>query len=60
MFTNYSRGEHPPFEKQAGDILDVVFRGIVSDAERRRLEGGSVASGYPTRAGAAGDVAPVE
>src|SRR4051812_15362885 len=40
MFTNYFRGEHPPFEKQAGDILDVVCRGILSDAERRRLEGG--------------------
>jgi AcrR family transcriptional regulator len=36
MFTNYFTGPRKPFEAQAQDILDVVFHGILSDAERRR------------------------
>jgi AcrR family transcriptional regulator len=36
MFTNYFAGRQQPFEAQAQDILDVVYRGILSDAERRR------------------------
>lgn len=36
MFTNYFTGQRKPFEAQAQDILDVVFHGILSDAERRR------------------------
>jgi AcrR family transcriptional regulator len=36
MFTNYFTGQRKPFEAQARDILDVVFHGILSDAERRR------------------------
>jgi AcrR family transcriptional regulator len=40
MFTNYFLGEQPCVEKQASDILDVVFHGILSDAERKK--GGSV------------------
>jgi len=35
MFTNYFTGQRKPFEAQAQDILDVVFHGILSDAERR-------------------------
>jgi len=36
MFTNYFAGQRKPFEAQAQDILDVVFNGILSDAERCR------------------------
>jgi AcrR family transcriptional regulator len=36
MFTNYFTGQHEPFEAQAQDILDVVFHGILTEAERRR------------------------
>lgn len=39
MFTNYSTGPAKPVAAQARDILDVVFRGILSDAERERLAG---------------------
>ena len=39
MFTNYFLGERPCVEKQAHDILDIVFHGILSDAERKK--GGS-------------------
>jgi AcrR family transcriptional regulator len=34
MFTNYFAGPRKPLAAQAEDILDVVFRGILSDAER--------------------------
>jgi AcrR family transcriptional regulator len=34
MFTNYFTGLRKSFEEQARDILDVVFHGILSDAER--------------------------
>jgi AcrR family transcriptional regulator len=36
MFTNYFAGPRKPLAAQAEDILDVVFRGILSDVERRR------------------------
>jgi AcrR family transcriptional regulator len=36
MFTNYFTGRQKSFEAQAREILDVVFHGILSDAERRR------------------------
>jgi AcrR family transcriptional regulator len=36
MFTNYFIGQQKPPEEQADEILDIVFRGILSDAERRR------------------------
>jgi AcrR family transcriptional regulator len=38
MFTNYFTGRHKPFEEQASIILDVVFHGILSDSERKRLK----------------------
>ena len=41
MFTNYFLGEQPCVETQAHDILDIVFHGILSDAERKK--DGSVA-----------------
>jgi AcrR family transcriptional regulator len=37
MFTNYFTGKRRPPEEQARQILDVVFHGILSDSERRRL-----------------------
>jgi AcrR family transcriptional regulator len=36
IFINYFTGQQKPPEAQAWDILDVVFRGILSDEERRR------------------------
>lgn len=39
MFTNYFAGPAKPVAEQARDILDVVFRGILSDEERERLAG---------------------
>jgi AcrR family transcriptional regulator len=36
MFTNYFTGAQKPFDVQAKEILDVVFHGILSDAERQR------------------------
>jgi AcrR family transcriptional regulator len=35
MFTNYFTGNCKPFDEQAREILDVVFNGILSDAERQ-------------------------
>jgi AcrR family transcriptional regulator len=37
MFTNYFTHERPSVEAQARDILDIVFHGILSDSERRRI-----------------------
>jgi AcrR family transcriptional regulator len=37
MFINYFTGQQKPPEEQAQEILDVVWGGILSDAERRRL-----------------------
>jgi AcrR family transcriptional regulator len=36
MFTNYFTGRDQSTEEQAGDILDIVFNGILSEAERQR------------------------
>jgi AcrR family transcriptional regulator len=36
MFTNYFTGTRKPPDFQARDIVDIVFNGILSDAERRR------------------------
>jgi hypothetical protein len=36
MFTNHFSGRHRPLADQAEDILDVVFHGILTPAERRR------------------------
>jgi AcrR family transcriptional regulator len=36
IFTNYFSGRQKAFEAQAHDILDVVFNGILTQAERRR------------------------
>src|SRR6185312_13872231 len=38
MFTNYFTGQSKSVEAQACDILDIVFRGIFSDSERRRRD----------------------
>lgn len=37
MFTNYFTGRHKPFEEQASNILDVVFHGLLTDTEKKRL-----------------------
>ncbi|MBY0525508.1 MAG: TetR/AcrR family transcriptional regulator [Gemmataceae bacterium] len=37
MFTNYFTGPRQAPEAQAREILDVVFRGILSDTERQRV-----------------------
>jgi hypothetical protein len=37
MFTNYFVGQQKSSEAQAQEILDVVFFGILSEEERRRL-----------------------
>jgi len=39
MFTNYFIGSSQSVEKQAQDILDIVFHGILSESERRRRAG---------------------
>ena len=36
MFTNYFTGPSKCPEAQARDILDVIFHGILTEAERRR------------------------
>lgn len=36
MFTNHVSGRKKAFEEQAADIMDIVFNGILSDAERGR------------------------
>jgi AcrR family transcriptional regulator len=38
MFTNYFAGRQKTFAQQAKEILDVVFHGILSDAERARRD----------------------
>ncbi len=37
MFTNHFAGRDKPFETQAQDILDVVFNGVLSDRERKKI-----------------------
>ena len=36
MFTNFFAGQKKPVEQQAQDILEIVFRGILTDRERER------------------------
>jgi AcrR family transcriptional regulator len=36
MFTNHFTGRHKPHVDQAQDILDIVFRGILTEAEQKR------------------------
>lgn len=36
MFTNYFSARTKPLDEQAADILDIVYHGLFSDAERRR------------------------
>jgi AcrR family transcriptional regulator len=36
MFTNYFAGQRKPSREQARDIMDIIYNGILSDAERRR------------------------
>ena len=38
MFTNFFAGQKKPVEQQAQDILDIVFRGILTESELSRLE----------------------
>jgi AcrR family transcriptional regulator len=40
MFTNHFAGQRRPLAEQAEDILDVVFHGILTPAERRRRRRG--------------------
>jgi AcrR family transcriptional regulator len=44
MFTNFFAGQVKPVEQQAQEILDIVFHGILTDAERGRLAAGETAS----------------
>src|SRR5262249_54975290 len=41
IFTNYFAGRSKPPEERAGEILDIVLFGILSEAERARLRAGS-------------------
>jgi AcrR family transcriptional regulator len=41
MFTNFFAGQKKPVEQQAQDILEIVFRGILTDQERARREAAS-------------------
>jgi AcrR family transcriptional regulator len=36
MFTNHVAGRNKPFDEQAQDIVNVLFHGILADAERKR------------------------
>ncbi|HEV3118627.1 MAG TPA: TetR/AcrR family transcriptional regulator [Gemmataceae bacterium] len=36
MFTNYFTGRQKPLDEQAQDILDIVFHGVFTEAERKR------------------------
>jgi AcrR family transcriptional regulator len=40
MFINYFTGQAKPSEEQAREIVDIVFRGILSDSERERRYAG--------------------
>ncbi len=44
MFINYFVGPTKSPEQQAGDILDIVFRGVLSESERRERDGASARS----------------
>jgi AcrR family transcriptional regulator len=43
MFTNYFAGQSKPVEQQARDILDVIFRGILTEREKARIADGTAA-----------------
>jgi AcrR family transcriptional regulator len=45
IFVNYFAGQPKPSEEQAGDILDVVFSGILTEEERGRREGAESVKG---------------
>ncbi|MFM7151934.1 MAG: TetR/AcrR family transcriptional regulator, partial [Gemmataceae bacterium] len=40
MFTNHFSGGTKPLEEQAGDILDIIYHGMLSDRERDRIAPG--------------------
>ncbi len=40
MFVNFFAGRRKPLDTQADQIIDIVFRGILTDEERARLTGG--------------------
>jgi AcrR family transcriptional regulator len=42
MLTNYFTGQRRSHENQTRDILDIVFNGIFSESERKRVSGGVV------------------
>ena len=44
VITNHFAGRRKPFGEQAADIIDVVFNGILTDGERRRLAAGAGAA----------------
>ncbi len=44
MFTNHMVGRRKPFEEQAASLMDIFFKGILSDSERASRSGG----GTPT------------
>jgi AcrR family transcriptional regulator len=49
MFINYFTGQTKPSDLQAQEIVDVVFRGILSESERRRRD--VTGCGFTTLAG---------
>jgi AcrR family transcriptional regulator len=64
MFTNYFAGQRKPVAEQARDILDIIFRGVLSEPERAGKEAGEVLSRVldgsfsPPPRGAAGPSGP--
>jgi hypothetical protein len=42
MFTNYFAGQKKPVVEQARDILDVIFRGVLTESERAGRRAGEV------------------
>ncbi len=52
MFTNYFAGQVKPVEQQAQDILEIVFRGILTDHERARSGANGVGNVARTTASA--------
>ncbi len=47
MFTNYFTGQRRRSSQQASEILDIVFHGILTDAERRRPAAERPAAKHP-------------
>ncbi|MBS0208634.1 MAG: TetR/AcrR family transcriptional regulator [Planctomycetes bacterium] len=48
MFTNHFAGRRQSFEAQVQDILDIVFHGILTDAERERRAGRAASPRHET------------